>query len=106
VSRTSPRHLKPTLEISTWADLVRHARYTYQWSQRRAAQEFGVRELAVRNWENKGSLPYCDLIARHMAKLVKILNGEEILALAKGAYLDPPRKVPSKKGREAEGEKA
>ena len=99
--RANPRGLTMPEAVSVWADLVRYLRATKGWSQRRAGEEFGIAELAVRKWERDGVLPRVGLIARHMANLVKdAFTKDEVVALSKGAYLDPPKKIPHKeKGR-------
>lgn len=104
--RQGARRITVPTEISTWADVVRYLRATRNWSQRRTAQEFGVNELAVRNWEKHGSLPNCGLIARHMASLVPHVSLVEVEALSRGAYLDPPKKISQKKGREKSSKKS
>lgn len=95
--RALPRGLNCPAMVSTWADLIRFIRAKEGWSQRRLGQETGVAELAVRSWETQGRHPRNKLVHRVIFQLASdVFTEEEVNALSRGAYLDPPKKIPRK----------
>jgi transcriptional regulator with XRE-family HTH domain len=107
--RALPRGIKCPATVSTWADLIRFIRAKNEWSQRRLGEETGVAELAVRTWERDGRHPRNKLVHRVISELAKdVFSSEEVSALSRGAYLDPPKKIPKKflnKGSKKTGQK-
>lgn len=95
--RTLPRYVECPKEVSTWADLILFIRAKENWSQRRLGKETGVSERAVRTWEVQGRFPRNKLVHRVIFHLSReVFTEEEVDALSRGAYLDPPKTIPKK----------